>query len=294
MPEEPLIDSDLLRRLEQLTLLSRKMSTARMKGERRGRQRGTSTDFADYRNYVHGDDLRHLDWKIYARLERLFLKLFLEEENLQVHILIDTSESMRFGEPEKQRYAQQVAAAIGYITLCKMDNLNVHTFGQGIVESFGPKRGKNNAHSYFHFLENLRPTERTSLTQSLNHFARSIRGKGLVILISDFYDMDGYESGLRLLFGRDFEVYGIHVLSPQELKPELEGDLQLVDIELGATTDVSMGKNILEVYERSLQTFCADLRQFIVSRGGTYLLSSTDLPFDKLVLDVLARRGLVA
>lgn len=292
MPET-LLEPDMLRRLEQLTLVSRKMSTARLKGERRGRRRGSSTDFADYRNYVHGDDLRFLDWKIYARLQRLFIKLFLEEENLHVHILLDTSASMDFGEPGKLLFAKRVAAALGYICLARMDTLTIRTFGESLQESYGPKRGKVHAPGYFQFLNDVEPGERTALEPALRSFAYGTRGKGLVVILSDFYDYQGYEDALRLLFGRDFEVYVIQVLSPEELRPDLQGDLRLVDCEFGETTDVSMGKSIQDLYQRSLNAFCNGLKDFVVSRGGYHVMSSSDFAFEKLVLDVLCRRGLV-
>ncbi len=288
-----LIDADLMRRFEQLHMLSRKMAASRIKGERRSRRRGSGNDFADYRNYVSGDDLRFLDWKVYARLERLFLKLFLEEENLNVHILVDVSRSMDYGEPNKLHYAKQAAAALGYITMCGMDNLTVRAFGDKLLGTFGPKRGKANAPACFDFLNALEVAEETSLERTLRSFSVGTRGKGLVVLISDFYDKDGYEQALRYLFGRQFEVFVIHLLSPEELAPELQGDVRLVDCEMADSTDVSMGRGVLELYKRSLDSFCGGLRRFILARGGIYLLTSTALPFDKLVLDLLARRGLV-
>ena len=274
-------------------MLSRKLSTTRLKGERKGRRRGTSTDFADYRNYVSGDDLRHLDWKIYARLEKLFLKLFLEEENLHVHVLLDTSASMAYGEPEKLHYARRLAAAIGYITLCRMDLLTIRSFGEKLRDGFGPKRGKANAAACFDFLGKLEATQRTALAPALRTFAFGTRSRGLVVILSDFYDPEGYEQALRFLFGRNLEVFVIHLLSPEELRPTLQGDLRLVDAELGDSTDISVGKTLLDVYQRSLNTFTDGLRQFVIARGGTYLLTPTDTPFERLVLDVFARRGLV-
>lgn len=290
---EPLLTPEVTRRLEQLSIVSRKMSTGRLKGERRSRRRGTSNDFADYRNYVAGDDLRYLDWKIYGRLERLFLKLFLEEEDLKVSILLDTSESMAFGNPEKLLYAKRVAAAIGYICLCKMDSLTVHTFNAQLDAPFGPKRGKVNAARYFQYLESAAAASETRLTDVLKRFAQAHRGRGIVIVISDFLDFEGFQSGLSHLFARNFEVLGVHVLSPEELKPDLKGDVRLVDAELGVSTDVSMGPRIEDVYDRTLKTFCNELKSYIVNRGGYYVLSSTETPFDRLVLDVLRRRGVL-
>lgn len=290
---EALLDSEIMRRLEQVMLVSRKLSSGRLRGERRSKRRGSSNDFADYRNYVTGDDLRYLDWKIYARLERLFLKLFLEEEDLRVQILVDISPSMAWGEPEKLLYAKRVAAALGYVTMNRMDSLTACGFGQTLGATFGPRRGKVNGHRYFSFLEHLEVAEGTSLTESLRRFSLVTRSAGLVIVISDFLDPGGYEEGLRLLFGRGFETCIIQVLAPEELKPTVTGDVRLVDVEFGDTTDVSVGPALMELYDRTLNTFCDGLKDYVTKRGGTYVLCSTQTPFERLVLDVLCRKGMV-
>lgn len=290
---EPLIDPETMRRLEQLTLISRKLSAGRLKGERRSRRRGSSTDFADYRNYAPGDDLRFLDWKIYGRLERLFIKLFQEEEDLHVHLFVDCSPSMTFGSPQKLRFALQTAAAIGYLSLARMDSVNIYMFGERVVSRYGPKRGKRNGASLIEFLQRPHASEGTELSEVFRGFAGSGRGRGMVVILSDFYDATGFEDGLRRLVTANQEVLAIHVLSPEELKPTHEGDLRLVDAEIGQATDVSMGPALQQLYERTLQAFCGELRDYIVKRGGHYLLTSSDTPFDRLVLDVLRRRGVV-
>lgn len=290
---DSLLEPDLIRQLDQLALTSRKLSTGRMKGERRSRRRGSGADFADYRNYAPGDDLRFLDWKIYGRLEKLFLKLFLEEEDLRVHILLDTSASMRFGEPDKLLYAKRVAAALGYICLTKMDTLIVKTFGDRLLQTYGPKRGRGHGAAYLRFLSALQPAETTALLPAFKTFAQTARGRGLAIVISDFYDFNGYEEALRQLFARDFEVLVLHVLSPQELAPAYTGDLRLADEEFHTTTDVSMNRRVMELYRRTLSAFCGGLRDFTIRRGGYYLLASTEAPFERLVLDALRRQGIL-
>jgi uncharacterized protein (DUF58 family) len=290
---DKLIDPDMMKRLEHLMLVSRKMSSGSVKGERRSRRRGMSNDFADYRSYVAGDDLRYLDWKIYGRLERLFLKLFLEEEELTVSILIDVSQSMAHGTPQNLQYAKQVAAALGYITLSKMDRLIVCSFGDGIIEQYGPKRGKGNGARYFQWLENLETSNATGINRAVRGFTNSQRGKGLAIIISDFFDFSGYEEAFKMLMGRNYEVLAVHLLSPEELDPQHKGDLKLVDCEVGLTTDVSMGKSVMDAYGSTLDAFCGGIRDYVVRRGGTYLAASTETPFEKLVLDLLRRRGII-
>lgn len=288
-----LLDADLIKRLEQLALASRRITAGRLKGERRSRRRGTSPDFADHRHYAAGDDLRFLDWKIYGRLEKLFLKLFLEEEDLQVHVLLDVSRSMEFGAPSKLDYARRLAAALGYVALARMDSLTVHAFADGRVAGFGPKRGKVNALSFFRFLEDLTVTTPTALERSFRAIAREQRRPGLAVVISDFYDYAGYEGAFRCLFGANLEVFGIHVLSPEELKPSIRGDLCLVDSEFMATADISVSPALLDTYGRTLAAFCGGLKGHLVERGGSYVMTSTDMPFERLVLDVMRRKGLV-
>lgn len=290
---DTLLDQDTIRKLEQLTLVTRRLATGKLKGERRSRRRGTSTDFADYRDYAPGDDLRFLDWKIYSRLERLFIKLFLEEEDLRVNVLLDTSASMGYGDPEKQRYARQVAAALGVVCLSRMDSLTVHAFGDGLAGTFGPRRGKGHELALLEFLSALPQTGRTDLNASLKALAAGGGGHRMVVVISDFYDFGGYDEALRRLFAANFEVLIIHTLSPQEIEPDLQGDLRLVDSEFAHTTDVSMGPSVLGIYRRTLSAFSEGLRKAVVNRGGCYLLTSTSVPFVRLVLDVLRRRGIV-
>ena len=290
---EALLTSELLTRLEQLRIVSRRLATGRMRGERRSRQRGCSTDFADYRNYVPGDDTRYLDWKIYARLEKLCLKLFLAEEDLRVYLLIDVSPSMDHGEPNKLFYARRAAAAIGYLSLCNMDQVTVYGFAEKLVAKWGPKRGKLNGPGLLDFLQHLKPGAQTAFPECMRAFGQATRGKGVILLMTDFYDFRGYEEGLRYLFGRNFEVFILHLLAPDELKPAFTGDIRLVDKEFSYTTDISVGKSLLARYERTLNAFCHGLRNFVLARGGQYVLCGTDLPFEQLVLDVFCRKGLL-
>src|SRR6516162_6522012 len=131
---DPLLTPELLRRLEQFQLLAARRAKSSAKGERRSRARGQSVEFADYRTYVHGDDFRYLDWNLYGRLERLFLKLYEEERELPVRIFLDASESMTFGTPRKFDFARQVAAAVGYVALCGFDRVSVIPFPSASVD----------------------------------------------------------------------------------------------------------------------------------------------------------------
>src|SRR6476620_129837 len=153
-----LLDPAFMARLDQLDLISRKMLAGKMKGERRSKRRGQSVEFADYRNYVIGDDLRFIDWNIYARLDKLFLKLFLEEEDLSLYVLVDVSKSADYGDPHKAMYMKRVAAALGYIGLVNYNRVNVIAMGDGIVAETGPTRGRRRVAQLLDFVSKLKPT----------------------------------------------------------------------------------------------------------------------------------------
>src|SRR5881628_487104 len=185
---EPLLDPDFLARLEQLELVSRKIFLGRMKGERRSKKKGQSVEFADYRNYVKGDDLRFLDWNLYARLDRLFLRLFMEEEDLHFYVLIDNSLSMDFGNPSKLHYAKQVAAALAFIGLVNMDRVVIEAFNDRLTQSLPPARGRRSLWRVLDFLQNIEPAGSSDLRRALRSFTLKCSGKGVVVLLGDLLD----------------------------------------------------------------------------------------------------------
>lgn len=290
---KPLLDPQFLARLEQLELVSRKIFLGRMKGERRSKRKGQSVEFADYRNYVVGDDLRFLDWNIYARFERLLLKLFMEEEDLNVTVLFDVSRSMDWGNPNKALYAKRVAAALAYIGLVNYDRVSLYAFADGLNHEMRGVRGRRLVAQVIPFLQRIPVGGTSNFTNVARRFAVRHRGKGVVILISDFFDKGGYVDGLRYLVGRDLDLYAIQVLSPEEIDPTLTGDLRLRDVEDDDLAEVTISRPLLERYKANLQSFCAQLKDHCTQRGITYLFTSTRVPFDTLVLSYLRQRGLL-
>lgn len=294
MPETaPLLDSKFLARLEQLEIVSRKIFQGRMKGERLSRKKGQSVEFADFRNYVVGDDLRFLDWNLFGRLDRLFIRLFLEEEDLHFYILIDNSLSMDFGDPTKLHYAKQVAAALGFIGLVNLDRVIVEAFNDRIVQSMAPARGRRSLWRLMDFLEKVEPAGPSDLARSLRTFSLKCSGKGVVVLISDFMDKGGYEEALRYLIARQLDVYVLQVLSQEEIEPEVVGDLKLVDIEDDDVAEVTVSAALLDRYKKNLAAFRAGLSEFCTRRGVSYLFTSNQVPFERLVFTYLRQRGLV-
>jgi uncharacterized protein (DUF58 family) len=302
MPET-LLTTDLLRRLEQFQLLAARRAKSSAKGERRSRARGQSVEFADYRNYVHGDDFRYLDWNLYGRLERLFLKLYEEERELPVRIFLDASESMTFGEPRKFDFARQVAAAIGYVALSGFDRVSVIPFpnlaqdattepGARIAElaargALRSVRGKRSAIQFFQNLSALTAGGAASLNEALRRGALEARQAGVAVVLSDFLDPAGYESGLNALIGRGFQVDLVQILAPDELSPATFGDLRLVDSETGGTQEVTFGRFRLKAYRQTVQNFMQRLREFCQARGINFFTASSNTDLQELLLKQL-------
>lgn len=289
----PLLDPEFLHKLEQLELVSRKIFMGRMKGERKSKRRGSSVEFAEHRNYAAGDDLRHIDWNVYGRLDRLFLKLFLEEEDLHVYTLLDTSASMDFGEPTKLRYGKQVAAALAFIGLVNHDRVVVDAFSARLEQGLLGIRGRSQMWRVVKYLDSLRPGAGGDLTAVARDFAIRHTGKGVVVVISDFLDKRGHQDALRYLLARNMDIYVVHVLSQEEVAPELAGDLRLVDAEDGDFAEITVSAPLLKRYKDTLNAFVAGIKEWCTARGITYIFTTNQYPFDKLILNYLRERGLV-
>jgi len=253
-------------------------------------------EFADYRDYTPGDDLRRLDWNIYARLDRPFIKLFEEEEDLAVYLLVDGSRSMDWGDGElhKFRYALRLAAGLGAVALASGDLLSVGLLQNGRVGAeYGPSRGQGILPRFFGFLDGLTPGGETDLNTSLQKFALKPRRPGFIVLISDLLAPGGYETGLRPLLGRGYEVVLLHLLAPDELDPPLVGDLQLVDIETGQEQDVSLDGGLRTLYRERMQNWIRSNQAECRKQGIRYLGLTTSQPWDQALLLEMRRAGIV-
>jgi uncharacterized protein (DUF58 family) len=299
-----LLTPELLRRLEQFQLLAARRAKSSARGERRSKARGQSVEFADYRNYSHGDDFRYLDWNLYGRLEKLFVKLYEEERELPVRIFLDASESMTFGEPRKFDFARQIAAAIGYVALCGFDRVSVMPFpdlapgdasskletrnlelaARGALRSV---RGKKSSMQFFQNLGALTAGGGADLNQALRRGALESRQAGVAIVLSDFLDPAGYEAGLSALIGRGFQVSAVQILAPEESNPTTYGDLRLVDSETGGLQEVTFGRFRLKAYQQTVQNYIQRLREFCTPRGIHFFSVGSDTSLEKLLLKQL-------
>jgi uncharacterized protein (DUF58 family) len=296
MPETAtpaLLDPEFLHKLEQLELVSKKIFVGRMKGERKSKRRGSSVEFADHRQYSVGDDLRHIDWNVYGRLDKLFLKLFLEEEDLHVYTLLDTSLSMDFGDPTKLHYGKQVAAALSFIGLVNHDRVMLDTFSTGLDAGMSSVRGRSQMYRIVGYLDKLAASGTSDLTAAAKAFAIKHSGKGVVVIISDFLDKRGYEPALRYLLARNMDIYVVQVLAREEVEPELVGDLRLVDAEDDDIAEITVSAPLLRRYKDNLNNFVGGLKEWCTKRGITYIFTTNQNPFDKLILNYLRERGLV-
>lgn len=288
-----LLTSDFMARLDRFDLLSRKMLSGKMKGERRSKRRGQSVEFADFRNYVLGDDLRFIDWNIYGRLDKLFVKLFQEEEDLALYILVDTSLSANFGTPNKLDYMKKVAAALGYVGLVNYNRVSITAMSENVVADTGGMRGRRRVAPMLEFVDGLQPTGASNFAAACKRFALTHRSKGVLVVLSDFFDKAGFEHGLRYLTGSRYDTFAVQILSPQEIEPELSGDLKLKDVEDGDFAEVSITKPLIEKYKNNLNAYCLSLKDYVTRRGGAYLFSSTAVPFETLILNYLRERRLL-
>jgi uncharacterized protein (DUF58 family) len=291
--ENSLLPPDLLAQLERLELVTRKVFRGRMKGERRSKRKGQSVEFADFRSYAPGDDLRSLDWNLYARLDKLIVKLFLEEEDLHFFTLIDASLSMDFGNPTKLQYAKQLAAALGFVGLIRTDRVRIETLGQPVHLRAPVLRGRRSVWRMLDFLDGIEAGETASLADGVKNFCLRNSGKGIVVLISDLMEKGGYEPALRYLVSQRMDVYVIHVLSQEELDPDVKGDLKLVDVEDHDIAEITVSAPLLARYKATLNAFVSGAQEFCTRRGMNYLLANNQTPVKDLIGSYLRRRGLV-
>ncbi|MDM8521455.1 DUF58 domain-containing protein [Anaerolineales bacterium HSG6] len=294
-----LFDPTFMRRLEQLSLVIRRARVAHGQGEHRSRRRGSSVEFADYRDYTPGDDLRHLDWHIYARLERPFIKLFEAEEDLTVHLVLDSSGSMNWppndNQHNKWNVARRLVAALGYIALISGDRLTVSYLHGNEAHRWRSRRGRAHVHALLKYLEPLKADGPTELNEALYRLTIGSSGNraGLLFLISDFFTTDGYERGLAALQSVGHEVNLLHLLSPDEIDPALVGDLRLHDVETNLSREVSVTGDLRQLYRQKFQHWRDNIEKYCFARDMNYITLSTEQSFETIILGHMRQRGFV-
>jgi uncharacterized protein (DUF58 family) len=273
-----LFDPDFLKRLDELSIVSRRVSTGQAKGERRTNRKGSGVEFMDYRPYAVGDDLRYVDWNIYSRLDKMLLKLYVEEEDMCLHLLVDGSGSMGFGNPPKLDYAIRVAATLGYIGLTNLERVALGLLTNDVTRMLRPLRGRGQILPIMDFLAGVEADGPTALNRCLEHYALRSRCP-MAVVLTDLLDAGGYADGLKSLLQRRFDVFLVHVVSEDELEPGLQGDLTLVDAEGGTAREVSVDRWALERYQERLAQHFEAAERFCTRHGIDYLRTSTAMPF---------------
>ena len=295
-----LLTPEFLKQLDPFYIRTNQPFRGKFRGERRSLNRGTGMEFADYRAYEPGDDLRHVDWNIYARLDRLFIKLFHTDEALPLTLLIDNSRSMDFGSPTKLMCAKQVAAALAYIALRYADSVTVYTCAERLFPVLPLVSSKSQFPRLTSILEAIKGSGQTRLMECFKQFQMYQRRAGMVVILSDFLDPDGYANGLKLLSGRGFTITAIHIVSPEETDPQIhlentttDSDWLVEDAETGETKAVTINAETLAQYRNQQQVFCENLQRFCADRGIGYTQLRSDIPIESFVLQELHRAGFI-
>lgn len=285
-------DSEFMKKLEYLSLVSKRVFRGQLLAQRRTRQMGGGVEFADHRDYAFGDDLRYLDWNVFARLGSELIKRFEEEEDLHVYFFLDCSRSMLAGDPDKFDYARQIVAALAYIALADLDRVSVVAFADKIVDVFPLTRGKQRILTLLQFLENLDVVgEDTDLTRVVTDFIHRGQRTGLAVVVSDLFDPNGYQRGLELLRHRRYEPNVVQVHDAAEANPKVLGDLELIDQETGRVHNVTISESMLRRYRRTFADFLDSVKRYCTGHGLSCTISPTAVPFDQLVLRMMRESG---
>ena len=289
-----LLTPDFLRKLESLALATRQSLPGPRIGLRRSPRLGASVEFSDFRNYTPGDDYRRIDWNAYARLERLFIRLYRAEEDLTVSFLLDTSRSMAWGQPSKLDLSRQVAGALAYVALLKDEQVRIAALGDDLPSYFPPVGNPAQVHRVWGFLGLLQSFGKTDLGKTLTSFAsRYCRRPGLSILVSDLLTDTDWRAGLQALRARQQEVVVIQVLAPEELSPEIAGHWQMVDDEDESSLEVTLTPRTLEAYRDRLAAYTREVTSFCHGHDISFVQLQSDLHIEYAVLRLLRRAQVV-
>jgi len=286
-----LFDDEFLKKIEYLYVMSKKVFAGQNKAERKTRKTATGIEFADHRNYAPGDDFRSLDWKIYGRTEKLLIRLFEEKEDLAIHFLIDCSGSMTAGTGAKFDYARRMAAALSFIGLCNMDRVAFIPFNDQVVDRMPLCSGRGQIFKIFNFLEKIEAKGGTSFEDTFKTFAGMNKRRGLAVVISDFYNPNGFEQALNLLHFQQFETYVIHLTDPAEYTPTARGDVDLVDAETGERFSMTITPKVQKQLKEAFDNFCLEIEAYCSRRRMLYIKTPIDVALDDIVLKIFRQGG---
>lgn len=288
-----LLDNAILNRVERMRLRPRRRLTNRSRGEHLSGKGGSSTDFADYRDYAVGDDMRYVDWNIFARLHRPYIKQFQHEEELHIVLLVDASTSMLFD--DKLLKARQLAAALGIMGLLGIERVSAFAIHQreGQPWRLPPGTGRPRMRQLLAFLEQIEGGGNVPIEQAIETMLKFHRGRGVAVLLSDFLTFSDLTRPLNMLYSAGLEVWGLQILGASEVSPAVEGDLRFVDSETGETLDITNAGELLSLYQDHRQWLREHLNQQCRRRNGRFHAITSDMPLDQILFDQLSRQGWV-
>ena len=286
-----LFDDEFQRKLEMLSIVSRRVFSGRLRAERRSKKKGSGIEFADHRDYVAGDDFRSVDWNVYQRFGKLLVRLYEEEEDLSIYLIVDCSSSMGFGDKKKFDQARRLCAALAYVGLANLDRVTIVGVNDALISRMPTTRGKGRIFRVFEFLSQLEPGGVTDLQTALTTFVAQHKRRGLAILFSDLYDPAGFEAGINVLRFNKFEPYVVELVDPAEARPSLKGDVRIYDCETGEERELTITDGMLDKMQRAVSDYRAGIERFCAQKQVPYFPADVNTPFDELVLRVFRRGG---
>src|SRR5688500_5656529 len=275
-------DDQFLKKRDDLHVVARRAFTGHNRADRLTPTRGRELEFADHRQYAPGDDFRHIDWKAYQRLGRLLLRLYDEERDLPIYLMLDVSRSM--AEPAKFDMARRLAAALCYIGLVHLDKLTILPFGHGLGKESSVGRGKGRIFRVFEQLERMEPAGETDLRGSFKEFASRPRQRGLAVIISDFLDPGGFEAGLKILRTLGHDVFVVHIASARDRDPGAFGEVRFMDAETGELREVEVTPRLAAAYVKAWDAHASELEHFCGRYAIGYVRADAERPFEDIIL----------
>ena len=288
------INEEFLSQVELLQTLVKNNVAGQFGGNHKSKTYGSSCDFTDYREYMPGDDITKIDWNAYARFEKLYVKLYLDERQVHTRIYIDASRSMAYGKGKKDEQAIKIAAAIAYLSVCEMDKVSIYVIREnGLEEIISGMLGRE---AYFNNIGKLNDITFDGDSQITEAILPSTvgYGDGFSIIISDFLTDNDYETAIDHLSGKKRDVLCVQVLSNEELNPKIRGKMHLFDSENSNNFyRKNINREILRAYKRALEYSTGRIRDYCMSRGGDYVLVSSQDSLNEIFFDKLITMGVV-
>jgi len=287
------LGESFIRRLERLNLMTRGLVLQGLAGEHRSRRHASSTEFADFRKYVPGDDIRRIDWNALARLDALFLKQTEAKEDVTVHLLLDCSQSMDWGKPSKLAFARRLAAALGFLALARFDAVTAACFSDTLHDRFPVARGRGQIFRLLSYLDQTRAGGMTRFREAMERYCTGTVGGGIAFVISDLFSEDDWQDGIARLLREGMDVVVMQILAPQEVHPEVDGELELLDSETGDVVEIIVGNEARRAYEQRVQEWCTSVAEFCQRSEIGYLCLESDVPLEEVFLNRMRLRRIV-